>query len=766
MRLFFKHLVRTILARPLQPLILVLAILLSVAVSALSLGLGDALEEEESLSQAASYGSADITVRLGAGSDTRFLFASEAEEALGGDCVTVPLYELPLLLDGAAVSGAATELATYGEIFPLRFTAYGEITAGELPSLVLVSYRLAEEQGLSLGDSIEITLLNRKQNFTIAGITADRFVGTHDILFDMTAVTRGIAEGSVFLSALGDAFRPAGALYIKTGEALTTEEALLRLAAAPALSGATLLDVADHVSTVSATKAASVIVNIIILCTGLLSAAVTFSCFVILAAERREENAVFVAAGAKPALLVLLQYLEALLLFAIGAPLGLLLASPLLRLLVRLAGLSYARGRLGIGAMLTAAAIVLLSLLLTVTLFLLVRRGRHGIRTARWLCILPLCPLLLLLAAMPFVPGKLRLTVGVLALVFLFLFSATATPSLVRRLMRAYIARAEKRGAYRPARVYAAANVRSVSILKNTTALVAILLAVVLSALSMVVCSSGFLVGVRSLLVGEYVIPGATERAADRLVTCDAVSDVSSVYFATADFGDQGYIAVAASDLAALSPMLSLSRLPEGDELFLPRELAVAYSVGVGDPFSITVEGRELVLTVAEIVPMGVPMAILDAEAQGIPYNMLLVSGREGISEEQLLQELTAATASELTGILPTDSLLEMKAATYEAYNRSAVLLLLVIAIFSVIGILNNLLESYRERREEFALYTASGMSPTVLARMKALEVTASLLLGGLVALVTLFGAMGLLQYTVSGTSEYFINIIRFLTKR
>ena len=216
MRLYFKHLLRTVPKRPLQPLILVLAILLSVAVSALAIGIGDAVEEEQALSRAASYGEADITVRLGAGSETRFLFASDAEEVLSGRCRVAPLYELPLLLDGKTVSATATELDRYGDIFPLRFTAYGEITEASRPSVVLISYSLAEEMGLSVGDSIEFTLLNRKQSFTVVGITADRFVGSYDILFDITAITARIAEGSVFLSALGDAFRPAGALYIKT----------------------------------------------------------------------------------------------------------------------------------------------------------------------------------------------------------------------------------------------------------------------------------------------------------------------------------------------------------------------------------------------------------------------------------------------------------------------------------------------------------------------------------------------------------------------
>ena len=142
---------------------------------------------------------------------------------------------------------------------------------------------------------------------------------------------------------------------------------------------------------------------------------------------------------------------------------------------------------------------------------------------------------------------------------------------------------------------------------------------------------------------------------------------------------------------------------------------------------------------------------------------MEIISNRNVETQEQLLQELTAATASELTGILPTESLLELKAATYESYNRSALLFVFVLALFSIIGLVNNLLESYQERREEFALYAISGMGPKALARMKRGEIFTVLLLGGIIGLLTCLLVFPLLQFTLSGTVEFFTNIVRFL---
>ena len=94
----------------------------------------------------------------------------------------------------------------------------------------------------------------------------------------------------------------------------------------------------------------------------------------------------------------------------------------------------------------------------------------------------------------------------------------------------------------------------------------------------------------------------------------------------------------------------------------------------------------------------------------------------------------------------------------------TAILLLLVTVLFSVIGLSNNILHSYRERREEFMLYAISGMSPGQIRRMKLFEVTWVLGIGILVALLTAAVALPLMRYTLSGTNEYFISIRRFLT--
>ena len=83
MRLFFKHLLRSIRGRPLQPIVLVLTMALSVAIMACAISLEARLGEEIEIGSRMEYGDANLVVTLGSESTSRFMFEDEAREILG-----------------------------------------------------------------------------------------------------------------------------------------------------------------------------------------------------------------------------------------------------------------------------------------------------------------------------------------------------------------------------------------------------------------------------------------------------------------------------------------------------------------------------------------------------------------------------------------------------------------------------------------------------------------------------------------------------------
>ena len=768
MKLFYKHLFTSIRRRWGQPLILVLTLLLSVLVTAMAFGLGDSLKDETDLRREASYGRADLTVSISSGSTTRFLLAEDAAALLGQDCRIAGLYELPLLLGEETVLCGATDLFEYDSVFPLRFVAYGEITEDSLSQVVLITHRLAAERGLAVGDTLHVSVLGRSAGYTVAGITDVPFAGSYDVLIDISAVTRAIAAGSPFLSAIGDSFRPAGTLYIDLPKGQDAVDAARRLSASHLFADKSIVTVESYVGTFSAIRTVDMIIAVIILLIALLGAAVTFCCFSILATARSEENAAFMAAGARRLWLDLAQYAEILLYFAVGAPLGLALAKPALSLLVRLAGFSYSPAVLTVGSALFAVLIQLGTALLSVTVFLLIRaRHRGNRRLARLLpAFLPATvPVLAVLAFL--LPAGARFVLGVLLFIVFFLLVFTFTPPLFRTLLRWVSLRLERRSRkggrpVAPALCYAVKNTEAVALLQNSARLVALLLTILVLTVYMLASTFGFLGTLRGLFDGEYTVSGGTERCYERVAACESVERVNRIYLASATIlGTESCTALAANDPAAFSEKLKVSRLPRGDETIISHALALELSLAEGDVIEVLAEDRVLSLTVASVERLGIPMLIFDCAEQGIAYNMLLVAGKEGVSPALLRQELAAATSSELAGVLPTEEIFALRTKTVEIYVAAAAVLLMAAFVFSVVGLFDNFTESYRFRREEIALYAASGMSARTVRRMKWAEVGITFLFAFLVSLLATAIGMGLMQYTLSAMYDVLLNFQR-----
>lgn len=767
MRLYFKHLFTSIRRRPLQPLILVLTVVLSVLVVALAFGIRDTLAKERTLSNAAGYGRADITVSGGVDNESRFLFADEALAILGEGYAATGLYELPVLFAGETVSGAAADLHTLGCIFSLRFTAYGSISENNLGEIVLISQAFAEKHGLAVGDALNMRVLNRERSYTVAAISDRPYAASHDILLDVSSLTRLLAAGSPFLSALGDRFRPAGTLYIDVPEEKSIEQTIAVLAASPQFSDKAILSVDAHTDALSATKPASLIVLAIILLTVVLSIAVTYSCFGILAAERQEENEVFLAAGAQALHLDLAGYVEALVYFAVGAPIGLGLAHPMLSPVVRFAGFRHASAHLTAVGYIGAVLVPLFALLLSLTVLLLLRRRgrarRQGVHPS-WAALL-----LLLFLPIALAPPSLHFAAGVFGIVILLLLLFLLTPPILRRLMRA-LSRAFDRRRDRRARVgtpafyYAARNAEAIPLLQGSARLFALLLCGVLVSVFLLLCSFGFLGGIRHIFTGEYAVTGATERCYGVLDSCDGVERVDRVHFATAT-GENRFLVLSAESTEAIAEDLGIRYQPKGKEAVISADIATRYGLSTGDDLTFSVRERSVTVQVAAILRTGVPLVYFDCTHYGIPYNMLLVVGKEEVADAVLLQELTAASAGELAAILPTEELMELKAATFEIYALAGVVLLFAILIFSVIGLLDNLCESYRSRRGEFSLFVAAGMSRGGVRRMKLFEVMLTFLPALLLALFVAALALPLLQLSLGTMNDFYLNLQRFLCK-
>lgn len=735
MRLFFLHLFRSIKKRPLQPIILVLTVLLSVAFTASALSLGDAISEENEGKMSSQYGTADLTVTQSGDTHSRFMLAERANSLLGDRGYAVGSFDLLLETEGGErLQAAALDLYTVNGIFPLSFTEYSPVNEDTLGESVFITASLSERLGYKLGDSLTLDVLGTKRSYRVAGISKTPLVNGRDVLIDLRGVMSALSYHSALVAALGADFLPATTLFIDLADGVSASEAVSVLRADSDFSDKSFTDLESIKNSSLTTITLRFVISVAIAMVGLVSAAVTFSCFYILSLKRKGENEAFVSAGACPLLLNLMQYAESLTYLLIGAPLGLLLSVPLSLLFDSLVGFEYARSALTSKNALAAASVSLLAVLITVTLFVLAKeRNTAVIKKERiWLPLLIAATLGLILTLT--ISGTARLIIGVISICLVILLLLLSAPPLFSRISSLLSSRSEGKDSRVPL-TYALKNSKNVRVLHNTSRLVALLVAALTATSCMVLASLGFASIHEGALVGDCAVINPTERFYMELSE-DNSQSIVRVYQRSASFDNgQTVIVLSADSKDIFSDAMDIESLPTENGAVLSSASAKMLSTKVGDEVSLELDGKRLVLTVTDIARSGLPSIVIDSAYHGLGYNLLIADAPDADGGE-LLDTLSVAAAAEMSAVITIDELLLSRVELIEIYLVAGYIIAAALFVFTLIGLANNLYESYRERRRDFKLYSLAGADLSTVRRMKLCEVLYTLIFG------TLLGAL------------------------
>ena len=747
MKLILKHLLHSIRKKPTQPLIIILTLALSVAMTIFALTIYDSLTTDAEMAQASEYGSADFTVELGGSSDSRFLFASDIRDALGDRATAAGVYPLPLILNGTfdTASGVATELDSVGDLFSIGFIEYGSVTHSSLTEIAFVSADFAEQRGIALGDTISVETMGHQRSYRIEGISANRFMESYDVMVDIGSVMRAFADKSLLFAAIGDDFKPCSKVYVDVlDDSASLGAAIDVLKADTKFEGYRFTDVRGAENTREYIEYLEVFISVAVTLTMLLAGIVTFCCFFILANQRQEENFSLSCCGAGPQILGLMQYAEVIIYFLIGAPLGVLISIPTVQAMALFVGLSYAKAAVSPTTALIGVLILLAVCILTVSLFLAFakRTSRTGERKHRAGLTIPLIlvgVMAVLLGVLYIIPVKFAFTVYCIQLATLIVFLFFATSPLLQRfalflerIMRK--AKSERAISFR----YAVKNVSSLKMLHNISMLCAL---ATLTAFTVGIIFISLVAELRvipKVIAADYTVFNATDRCYEKLEACEEADTVSKFYMSMTS----GVAVVSAQDISVYSPILNISQAPEGNEVVFSKGVARKMSLDIGDVVDLELDGVQYSFFVTDIVETCTGFIAINCEDVGIPYNSIVVKGDAGVARADLLAALSEATVTELAPIQETETLFENVIDTMDTYLRAAIVLLFVFIVFFVIGTLDALFECIRARGEDFGLYRLAGLSKKQLTLMRVTEVSLpivfGILLGILVAVVSL----------------------------
>lgn len=731
MRLFFKHLARSVIKKPLQPIILVVTLTLAIIVSMFSLSISDALEEETKLGQVAKYGNSQITIGLNSKESSRFMFVEDVEDVLKEDGVAVGTFELPLTIgqEKSTVYGVAVDLFEVGKIFTFDFVDYGQVTPSTLGNSAFITSKFANDNNLSVGDKFSVYAFGGEKTYRVSGINKYPFLNGYEVMVDITGVIRLITSSSPFLSAIGDDFKPSSTIYVHINDNVSVENFIEKLRDDQRFSQKTITDVSKAVITKTNSANYKYIIDITALLAVLLAASVTFCCFYIISSERTEENCAFKLSGAKPWMLNLVQYAEICAYWLISAVIGCAVSVPITKLLYSIAGFRYASDAIRPLKMFMGAGLLLLVCVATITAFICAQKSKNKSNVKEKREKIPvLVSLLFTLGLSVFVfvaPLNIRFAFYVILSVVLCFFFFISTSLVIKwfasKLSKRLDVKLDKTNRLKFVSFrYAVKNIFSVKILHNISRLVAMLTCIVMTSSIMIASSVGNSKSMQSFFNGEYVLFNATESCVQKVLECDSVHSTSKIFLSENDDG----LIISIDNTSAISNNIKIEKLPRGNEAILSSGEAKKRSLSVGETFKQSIDGREIEFVVMDIVKSANKFLMLfDCEYFGISYNMILVKGEEGVSNGALLEELTDKTALELATIVSMESLFESRLTTAFICLKIGSIFFCMIFAFALVGMFDNLYESYRSRRDEFGLYTYSGMSRKTIRRMKAWEI-------------------------------------------
>lgn len=748
--IFYRHLRKSVKNQPLQPLLSVLILTLSLAIAFMALNVFSWLQQETENRQTAQYGIADLTVTLNGKTENRLLLPDAAIQAL--DCEGVAVagsYELPLYLaDGSLAFGVGVDFEEIGNIFPLSFSAYGEITTQTVNESALVTADFAKDYNLSPGDEFAVEVLGFSKTYTVQGISEREFMGNYAVMLSVYGVVQLLAQTSPFVAAMGDGFALYSTLYISMGNE-DVAAAALTLRQSAAFSDKTVSVVTDLLVAQSNFASLASMISILVVFVSFLAATVIFCCFYILSARRAQDSALFTAAGAPPRTLLFLQCTEIMFYWLIGSALGVAAVYALTPATIALCGFRYLTSPFNAAFLFNGGkglAITFATSLCTALCFYFTERAKtrkkpfFRLRGGRTLVLLVLAVLtvatLICAAATPAALHKIfaiACAASALALVFVGL------PPLYRSMANGWLCairrrneraeRAEKAIAPAICLTYALKNARKVHTLHNSCRLMVLLLSVSAALAAVIASGYRYVDATTQIFPADYMLLNVSESTAADVAALDSVEQVIPIYWGSA-LNDEGYTVqvVSVTDAAALAPLYRPDELPVGNGAVVSKSYAVTYGLTAGDSLSVVIEGVEAEFYISQVINSPFACIYFDGDAMGFAPNVLSVKGAAGVTKEALKADIASAMALEMALIVSISDFSAQRIAQFDVYLKCGNLLFIFMLLFSLTGLIDNLFESYRARREEFALYRNCGMTTRHLARMKLCEIGVTLL--------------------------------------
>lgn len=758
MRIFGKHVFRSIRSSPLQPIMIVAVVMLSVAVMIVSVALPINIYRNERASLNVDEWTPDLTVSLKSTSDVRLIFEDEVRDAVGdrgrviGDFALGGYYDI--VNDGGEedsvrVALLAIDLVEADSFYELRYTDYGKFTDKNLKTSAIIRESFAKERELSVGDDFTINILGHSFTYTVQAIAKDTgLLLDKECFVDISSVRLALAERSPLIASLSDEFKPYTRICIKLNDKSDTNAVKAELESLESFADKKVSVNNDETSGdfISTILTLTIVIPAILLV--IVSSMLMVSSFELLQKKRLSDIALFKIVGADSVHINMMLYLESAVYGTVGGVLGCLLAFPATLWLNKLYGFRRVRMSFGIFEILIGMGSALAFTLLCTAMHIRKHKkktlqaelsGGNFDRDKRFspkklLYGIPAVTLLALIFILPprqrYIPAFSFVCASI---VFLYVLSPYVIAALASLISRALLKCKRGTGDF----IIASKACENSYPLKHAGRMMTVLVTVFISMITVLSAVNEQLESYLNFATFDYTAMYSDDITKEKVIELEGVESVAEAMIKRDVVFANGVnttgIAITGDRDSCFSEFILPDKMPEGDQIALSKGVAEMLGLKVGDSITCKISDIQCTLTLYEIVSTHGDFAFYDSKYVGTNTDMLCIT-TDGTPEahEALLSLLDER------GVL-CEEREKFFSSTYKRINPQLTVfnaMMYIMIFMTVVGIINILSEQRMVRQPEFEVLKQNGKTKKGLISLQVVEVAYLLICAVVIALI------------------------------
>lgn len=743
MKIFGKHIFRSIKSRPLQPIMIIIVIMLSVAVIIASVALPIGIYRNERAIYETDEWTPDLTITLKATSSRRLLSLEEAVEAIGDRGRVIGDFELGGFLDTldedgerVSLSISALSLVEADSFYELRYLDYGKITDKSLKTSAIISRPFAEDNNLDVGDNFTINILGNRFTFTVQAIALPTGIFRDKAcLIDISSVRSALAERSPLIASLADDFEPYTRISVRLNDAELMDNIKSELESLDNFKDKqiSLKGSASQGDFLATVLTLTIVIPAILLV--IVSAALMISSLELLQKKRSSDIALFKIVGADEGHINSMLYMESVFYGALGGVLGCLISIPVISWLNSIYSFKYVSLSLGAFEIMIGLGASIAFVLISTALHIRKQKQKTlqnelssgNFDTEKKLTVkklftgIPVVILAAIIFALPpryrYIPATAFIIAFVIFLYVMIPYAISAMALLISKLLSK-----SKRGM--GDLILASKACENSYPLKHAGRMITTLISIGVSLTLVLFAAQSQLDSYVKFAQFDQVAMACDEETQRMISELEGVKTTaeSTIYRNVVFEGFTTTIGVGIVGEAegCFDKAMLPKNLPKGNNIALSTGVAEMLGLKVGDEVTCAISGDEFTFILSEIVEIYGDFAYYDLEHVGIQRDMLCI-----------VTDGTEQTREALTALLDERGVLHMKTEEYLLPIHQKLnpqfkvfgVMMCIIVLMTVLGVSNILSEQRIARMPEFDILKQNGKTKSGLIALQIVEV-------------------------------------------